>query len=242
MLYLIGMGMHSKDMSLKALDICKKSSRVFAELYTSPWQGNLRNVEKLIKKKVKIVGRKELEDCMQDFLEMAKNEDIVILIPGDPLIATTHMSLIFEAKKANIAYEIVHAPSVLTCISRTGLHIYKFGKVLSIPRFSKRYGISSFYLEMLKNLEINAHTLFLIDIDIEPREALKVLKEIDKKNKRIFEKKKIVVCSCLCDKNELILYGKISKIIKNDIKKPACIIVPAELHFTEMEFLKQFSV
>ncbi len=130
MLYLIGLGFNEKDLSLRALEIIKKS-KCFLEDYTSIYPVDKLDFE------FKKVQRPDLEENMQSLLDLAKEKDIAILIPGDPLAATTHVELILEAKKQKIPFEIVHNASIFSSIGETGLQLYKFGRTATIP-FTKQ--------------------------------------------------------------------------------------------------------
>ena len=61
MLYLVGLGLwDEQDITLKGIQACKKSGRVYAELYTSAWGGDIKKLEKLIGKKIRVIGRSAL--------------------------------------------------------------------------------------------------------------------------------------------------------------------------------------
>jgi len=49
------------------------------------------------------------------------------------LTATTHISLIEEAKRCGVKYKIIYNASILDAVAETGLQLYKFGKVTSMP-------------------------------------------------------------------------------------------------------------
>ncbi|MGC9167168.1 MAG: SAM-dependent methyltransferase, partial [Thermoplasmata archaeon] len=60
--------------------------------------------------------------------------NIVILVPGDPMMATTHIELKISAFDKKIPFEVVNGIS-LKCVipSILGLQNYKFGRSVSIP-------------------------------------------------------------------------------------------------------------
>ena len=99
MLYIVGLGLDEKDISLKGIDVLKKCSAVYCEFYTSKW-GDIKGVENTIKKKIKQLNREEVES---DYLvNEAKKKTIALLVPGDSLTATTHFQLFIDAKNAGI--------------------------------------------------------------------------------------------------------------------------------------------
>ncbi len=233
MLYLVGLGLDKNDVNLRALEIIKKCKKIYLEIYTTKLPYKKSELEKIIKKKLIDAPRKIVES---DFLiNEAKKQNICLLIYGDPLSATTHLSLINEAKKARIKIQIIHNASIFNAVSQTGLQLYKFGKTISIPRWKEHYEPTSFYQVIKENLSIDAHTLLLIDPGLSLNDSLNELKEAADKE---LDDKKIIICSQLGTKNQKIINGKIKELIKKKVKEPFCIIIPASLHFTEAEFIK----
>lgn len=215
------------------------------ELYTSKWHGNIKNLEKLIGKKIIILKREDLEEKSEKILEQAKNKRVVVFVPGDPLIATTHISLISDAKKEGIDTNIIHNASIISAIGETGLHVYKFGPTVTIPfqEKIKSEQSSSVISTINDNLKRGLHTLLLLDIDVEknnfmtPNEAIKFLSESELKIDRI-----IVFCRAGSDK-PVIIYGKVENLIKRDFADPPfVIVVPGKLHFTEREYIETFEI
>ena len=98
MLYLIGLGLNSRDISLNALDAIKKCKKLYLENYTS-FGFTKKELEKIIKKKVIIAGRELIENKASIILKEAKKKDIGLLIYGDPLSATTHINCLIDSKK-----------------------------------------------------------------------------------------------------------------------------------------------
>lgn len=242
MLSLVGMGLTLKDLTLKGLEEIKQADQVFVELYTSVIPEFDKNkVEKTIGKKIRILEREDLEQRSNEIIQKAKNQRIVLLVPGDPLIATTHVELILEAKKQNIKTKIIHAPSIFTAaIGELGLQIYKFSQPCSIPLPEKGFRPETFYQILKNNRHKGLHTLFLLDINLTPNQALEILLNLEKKRKQnaISENTLAIVLSRIGSKNQKIIVEKIRKLIKYDFGTPPhTLIIPGELHFKEKEFL-----
>jgi len=237
MLYLIGLGLDRKDISLKALEAIKKCKFVYLDVYTNVFHYKISDIEKAIKKKIIKAGRQLIEDGAE-ILKNAKKSDVALLISGDPLAATTHIDIMLRAKTEKIKVKAIHAPSVFTAISETGLQLYKFGKTASIPKWTQSFRPESFFDTIESNLKIKAHTLVLIDIGMSVNEALSELSEVS--NKRNIKLKEIVICERLGTDEGKIIYNKPEILMKKTFKLPACIIIPSELHFMEAEALKQF--
>ncbi len=228
MLYIIGLGLNEKGISLEGLEAIKKCKKVYLESYTVNFPYTFEKLEKVIKKKI-ITADRNFVESMDEILEEAKKEDIALLVYGSPLTATTHISLIEEAQKRKIKYEIIYSASILDAIAETGLQIYKFGKIASLPNFEA----DSFMEIVWENRKINSHSLILVDIGLEFGKAIKRLEKIAEKNE-------IVVCSRLGTKEKKIFYGTIKKLKNKNVKAPYCFIIPSKLHFIEKEVLESF--
>jgi len=232
MFYLIGLGLNLKSISAEALDALVKCDKIYLENYTVDFPYDIKDLKKVIKKEVIELNRENVEK--EEFLNETKKRDIALLVYGDALSATTHISLILKCKKEKIQYKVFHNASVLTAISETGLQLYKFGKTASMPAWKENYKPDSFMEIVLNNQKIKAHTLILVDIGLNLADALGELKiSAEKYNVNL---DKIILCSQLGVENKVI-YAKIDKMPKS-IKQPFCFIIPSGLHFTEKEFLE----
>lgn len=238
MLYLIGLGLWDEnDISLKGIEACKSAHEVFAELYTASWGGNLDNLGNRIGKEIKILERKDIEEGSRAFLEKAKTQDIALLVPGDPLVATTHVHLLLDAGKMKIGCGIVHSSSIFSAVARTGLQIYKFGRTATVVTPQEGFNPSSFYGVLEDNQKLGLHTLFLLDIKMGTKEGIDNLLRTEKDLGRdVIRNRKIVACSKLGSDQEKIVYDKPENM--GDLPAPAVIIVPGELHFLETETLE----
>ena len=235
MLYLIGLGLNSKGISLQGMDVLKKCKRVYLENYTVDFPYSEGELKEVIQKKIFPANREFIESCK--IVDEAKKMDVALLIYGNPLTATTHISLIQEAQASGVKCKIIYSASILDAIAETGLQIYKFGKITSMPEWKKNYTPDSFIEIVKQNQSIDAHTLILIDIGLEFHEAIKQLDISAKKYK--INLKQILLCQCLGTRNQKIFYKTISEFQEfTSVKKPYCIIIPGKLHFIEKESLE----
>ncbi len=248
MLHIIGLGLDWKDLSLKALEALHKCDEIYLENYTSLSNFTVLQLEKLLGKKIIVLDRKKTEE-ETPYLKDVHVKDIALLVYGDPLSATTHFEILAEAKKKKIETQIIHAPSIFTAIAETGLSLYKFGKVASIPIPEKNFAPESFFDVLKENQSIGAHTLFLLDLktDIKSflsiKDAIEILFQINKKQKdKIFtENTFVVACARLGTENSLIKSGAAAELAKiNFGQPPFCLIVPAKLNHKEEEYLQRF--
>ncbi len=228
MLYIIGLGLNEKSISLEGIEAIEKCEKVYLENYTVEFHYDIEKLEVIAGKKIIIANRELVES--NRLIREAKKENVALLVYGSPLTATTHITLIQEAKKQKVGYEIIYNASVLDAAAETGLQLYKFGKITSIPNFEA----DSFIDVVKENQKINSHSLILVDIGLEFRDAIKRLEKVAEKNK-------IVVCSKLGTKESKIFYGAIRELKNKEVKAPYCFIIPSKLHFIEKEVLEGFS-
>lgn len=240
MLYLIGLGLNEKGLTLEGLEAIKKCQRVYLESYTVDFPYAIEKLSQITEKNIKKLGRKEVES---DFLiNEAKKEDTALLIYGCPLFATTHETLLIDAKKENVKTKVIYSSSVFDSIASCGLQLYKFGKITSMPAWKKSFTPDSFMNIVKENSSIKAHSLILCDIGLGIIDALHQLK-VAAKNKKI-KIEKIVICSRLGTNEAKIHYDtpeNINTKIKtdySDIELPFCIIIPSDMHFIEKEALE----
>jgi len=239
MLYLIGLGLNEKSLSLEAREAIARCNKIYLEGYTVNFPYDKEKLEEVIKKKIIALKREEVES--QKLVKEAKKEEVALLVYGSPLFATTHLTLIMDAKKMKpeVKTKIIYNASVFDAVSESGLQLYKFGKILSMPAWKKNFSPDSFIDSVLDNLSIKAHSLILCDIGLSFSEAIKQFK-IAAANKNL-KLEKIVVCSSLGTEKSKILYDKVENLISKKIEMPFCLIIPCkekDLHFTEKEALE----
>lgn len=239
MLYLIGLGLNLKGLSKESYEIVKRCKKVYLENYTIDFPYSLAEITEFLGKDIISLNREKVESL--EIVDEARKKDVALLIYGSPLSATTHISLLDEAKNSRVKCRVLYAGSIFDAIAETGLQLYKFGKTASLPKWvpEKNFRPESF-IEIIKdNQKINAHSLLLIDIDLGFFYAIKQLKEVAKKHKLKLDK--ILICQKLGTRRSKIFYKNISELEDlGSISKPYCIIIPAKLNSLEKDFLKRF--
>jgi len=240
MLYLIGLGLNEKGISIEGKEIIKKCKKIYLETYTVDFPYSVDKLEKIIGKKIVKMERKDVESEL--LIKEAKKENIGLLIYGCPLFATTHISLIMDCLKNKVKYQVFYSASVFDAIAESGLQLYKFGKISSMPKWQKNYEPDSFLEFAEQNNSIGAHSLILIDIGLKIEDCLSQL-DIACKN-RSFDLNKLLICSSLGTSESSFYYGAVEELMKKmkKIKPPYCIVIPGEMHFLENENIERFEI
>ncbi len=236
-LYLIGLGLNQAGISQEGMEAVARCKKLYLENYTVDFPYNHAELEEIIGKKFVSANRDFIEGL--SFIDEAAKNNVGILVYGSPLTATTHITIIDEAKKSGVKVKIVYGASVFDGIAETGLQIYKFGKIASMPAWKKSYEPSSFMEIVKQNKSIEAHSLILADIGLDFLDALKQLKIAAKEQEVKLDK--IVLCQALGTKHSKIFYGNLGFFEAFDaVRKPYCIIIPDKMHFVEEEVLKSY--
>lgn len=234
MLYLIGLGLNEKGIPLRGIEIIEKCDRVYLENYTADFPYDLKDTEA---SGAIQLGRGEVES--DRLINESKKENVALLVYGAPLFATTHISLVLEARKAGIPVKIISAGSIFDAVAETGLQLYKFGKIGSMPAWTDKYK-PEFLKYIKENQSINAHSLILTDVGMPAKKALEQLEEAAEKEEIKIDK--LVVGSKLGTRKRKIFYDTIENLKKIEIKNPFCFVIPGEMHFLEKEALEIFRV
>lgn len=251
-LVLVGLGISDeRGISLFGLEQLKACEKIFAESYTNLLpEGTLQRLGELAGKEIEILSRSQVEG-EQEILRSALREPTALVVPGDPMIATTHVSLVLAAKKRGIEVEIIHAASILSAaIGESGLQAYKFGKTVTLAYWRENYKPMAAYDVIAENLSRGLHTLLLLDIDeklgpMKPSEAAQLLLEMEKTGKKrlLLPQTKLFLLQGAgwggAERSFLPLSSLLSHQAK--VAAPAVLLVPGQLHFLETEFLESLS-
>lgn len=243
MLIFAGLGLNEDTITDEINEKIKNAKKIYFERYTSPpipYNDYKFNFE------YEQIGRDFVENG-DKILEQSKNETVVLLTYGNPMIATTHMDLRIRAEKLGIKTIILHNSSILSVLpGETGLHSYKFGRTTTLMTKSKIAPLSV-YDVIFRNLLSELHSIILLEYNLDeniylkPNDALKQLLEIEKEQKKqVFsELSLVIVASRVGMKKQNIHCDSVKNLINKEYHKPPhCIIIPSKLHFTEIEALE----
>ncbi len=236
MLYIIGLGLNEQGISKEGLLALEGCSKVFLEGYTVDFPYDIEGLH-LGKRNIEVLGRKEVESNF--LIKEAKSKKVALLVYGSPLFATTHMTLIRDAKEQGTRVRVIYAASIFDALAGTGLQLYKFGKITSMPMWKENYEPDSFMDVVKDNKSIKAHSLILSDIGMGFKRAINQFqKAVDNKKIKL---DKIIVCSKMGAEEESVYYDTIEKLKNQKIRMPFCIIIPEDMHFMEKEALELIS-
>jgi len=251
----IGLGLHDElGMSLKGLEEARAAGVVFLELYTSPMPGlSIEGLQRLLGKPIRTLGRSDLEERFHEAVLGPVKEagSGALLVPGDPMVFTTHSSLRLEAERAGIRTSIIHAPSILSAIcGATGLQGYKFGRAATIPIPEGPSPLESPYECVRDNRARGLHTLLLMDFRAEEgiamtiSEALEQLLAIESRRGEgaLTPDTLVVGAARIGSPDQLVKGGRAERILREDFGPPPhCLAVPGALHFVERDCLRAFA-
>jgi diphthine synthase len=245
----VGLGLHDElGISLRGLEEVKTADAAFIELYTSFMpEFSIKRFEELCGKRVQLISRRELEEENgKIIIEAAKRGKAALLVPGDPLIATTHIALRIYAERLGVKTRIIHGASIMSAVmGLSGLHNYKFGKSVTIP-FQNENPSETPYEVIAQNKEHGLHTLCLLDINAEKKRYMKIheglgmlLKIEEKKKRKVATLETLAVGVARAgSSNPKVKADFIKELLKYDFGEPPySLVFPAKLHFMEAEAL-----
>lgn len=252
-LVFIGLGLHDeRGLSLRGLAEAKSCDDLFAEFYTTVMPGlNFENLKRSLARPIQVLSRRQVEEqAEQVILSKARAGKVGFLIPGDPMVATTHVDLRLRAHKAGIETRIVHASSVASAAAgATGLQSYKFGRTVTVPASWQGDFPESVYVGIRNNLALGLHSLVLLEVDVENKshitipEALKQLINASKlKSETVVTPDTLVVGVARLEAPDMVTKaGTIEDFMQTDFGEPPyALILPGQLHFVEAEALQAF--
>ncbi len=260
------------SLSSSSVEMLKNSDMIYVERFTGFLSnGFIEKIKDLVngygfssKKKsieVQLAKRWFVEDGRQ-ILENSLKENVSILIYGDPLIATTYNELLVRAKKQSIPYKVIHSSSgIPSLVGESGLHYYKFGKMVTI--MSDPMSSITVYDTIYNNMCYGLHTLILTEYNndlesdglsptknpcpffLSPKRVFDLLmeREYELKLLNLSEDSFVIVTCKIGTESSKVICGKIKSLMNIEFESgPNSIIVPGNLHFTEVDSIKNLTI
>ena len=233
-----------------ALEFARRCEHVYADVYTSPWpEGLLAEVASMVGREPAVATRTLLEDGRR-LLEESASGDVAVLCVGDPLVATTHMTLRLRAIERGTKVKVFYSSGVVSvAFGETGLHPYKLGRIITLTR-SNPAALGSVYSAVKETLGLGLHVLLLLEysydegFDLKPSDGLKMLTGVEGSYKLgIFtDDRLLVVASRLGWDDQSVVVGTLGDLKDRDFGPPPhSILIPGSLHYTETEALSALS-
>ncbi|KSW11867.1 diphthine synthase [Pyrodictium occultum] len=188
-LYIVGAGVSSEYLTLRALQLIGAADKVYIDVYTSIAPGVDRELVRRLNPRAEIVEatRRMLEDEAWRLVEEARERSVVLLVPGDPLHATTHVALLLEARRRGVeAHAVPGVSGLQAAVDATGLQVYRFGKTVTLVYPEEGFKPYSTVETIWANQERGLHTLVLLDLRLDEGramavpEAVSILLELEK--------------------------------------------------------------
>jgi len=240
-LTLVSVGLASHlDLSLRAIEAARGAHVVYAETYTMKLDTDVETLEKIIGRPITPLPRRGLEEEAARLLEAAENSNVAVLVGGDALAATTHLSLLVDAAKRSIPVRVIHGSSVFTAIAETGLSLYKFGRTVTVP-LPEKGPVDTVLRAIKENQEHCLHTLLLLDLDIPEERYLTVPEAITRLMETgLFPGDTLMVAAARLGSDTRLIRADTALNLKDaDLEAPPyALVVPGQLHFLEKEALK----
>ena len=247
MLWFVGLGLWDlEDVSLRGRRVIGEADRVFLEGYTSRLGGTtVEAMETAWGRPVTVLGREGVENEPEAVLEAARTGTAVFLVPGDPMVSTTHVDLRLRAHALGIETRVVHGASIATAApGLAGLQNYRFGPATSLPFSHGSWRPTSPAAAVRENLERGLHTL--VYLDIQPGRCMLIPEALDLLEAGAadlgFEVPLYVGCARAGSPDPVVAAGTADRLRKVDFGEPLhVVIVPGELHVMEREYLEAFA-
>jgi diphthine synthase len=240
---LISIGLtDEKDLSLRAIEEARDCDKLYAELYTMKLATTLEALTNIIGKPIYHLRRGDLEENADMIIEEAQTMHVGVLIGGDCLSATTHTGLVIEATAKGIKVNIIHGSSIFSAIAETGLSLYKFGRVVTLP-FEEKGPVDTTLRYISENQEQGLHSLILLDLDNEADKYMTVNQALIRLFDAGFNVEALVIgVARLGSKGSNIRAGSAREVaLINFGDPPHSLIIPGRLHFLEEDALKSFA-
>jgi len=246
MLTIIGLGLGGPNsITMDGVIALSLSEHIFYETYTSPIHSDTLEWIKLKTEKEPIhLSRSQVEEP-KELIDLAKKTNVSLLIVGDSLSATTHVSLLLECKKNNIESHVIHNASVLTAVAGVlGLQHYNFGPVTTLVLPEGNYKPLSPIEKIKTNMKNGNHSLVLLDIkadksDEDPKYMTAAQAAEQMMETGIPKNTMVAAAARVGREDQKLWYGKLKYLANKNLgKEPHSIVVPSKLHFSEQAFLE----
>jgi diphthine synthase len=233
-------------MTLKAIKVLEESDIVYLDTYTSPLPSELVEfLRSRLGERLRLADRSDLEDRVTELVEKAASMSVAVAVPGDPLIATTHIAVLVEAAVRGVGFEVVYGvSSVSAAIGSSCLSSYRFGRTVTVPRDASGENLKTIYRSIEENIEAGLHTLVLLDVaggGLTASEAVRKLLDVGAEmGGRLGPDSIVIVLARLGYRDEIRALCRASEVSNLQLPPPPhIVIIPAELRSYERDAIKK---
>lgn len=243
----VGLGLFDKtDISAKGLACIRQADHVFLESYTSSLMGSdVGELAAYYQKPVQCLYREDVEQHPGHLLDLARDQEVVFLCAGDPMVSTTHADLRIRAAERGIRTAIIHAASIASAVcGLSGLQNYRFGKSCSLPFPEKNWFPTTPIEVVAANLASRLHTIVYLDIR---KDRFMTIPEAVGLLEQMAEARQVTIplyvgIARAGSADVVVRAGPAETIRSAEFGPPLHILViPAELHEMERRYLELFA-
>lgn len=243
-LWFVGLGLWDvEDVSVRGRRVIEAADRVFLEGYTSRLGGStVAEMEAAWGRPIRVLSRDDVEGRADEVLAAAAGGAAAVLVPGDPMVSTTHVDLRLRAHALGIETRVVHGASIATAApGLAGLQNYRFGSATSLPFPHGRWRPTSPVEAIRENLRRGLHTL--VYLDIQPGRCMLIPEALDLveegADRAGFEVSLYVGIARAGSPAPVVAAGAAESLRRVDFGGPLhVLVVPGELHVVEREYLE----
>lgn len=250
MLYIMGLGLRGvSSLTNEENYIIRNSSTIYFETYTSiSPESTVSELERIYTRNIELADREFVEDGKQ-LIELSRNEDVVLIVTGDPLSATTHNQLRADAMDEGVEVEVIENASILSVVpGKIGLFPYRMGPPVSLPFLQDKFHPKSVLEKIQANRDSGFHTILLLDLKdgrtMFPREAIEILLELEERHGQgvISGNTEVFSLSKVSQKGERLIFDTAENILNySEDLSPSVLVMPAELNHSEAHFASRFN-
>ena len=176
-LVIAGAGLSRDYLSLRVLEALARADKVYVDAYTSIAPGVDEDLVRRVNPWATVVraSRRMLEDESHRIVEEAERMNVVVLVPGDPLTATTHVALAVEARRRGVEVTVIPGvPGPYAAALLAGLQSYRIGKMVTLVYPEEGVKPYSVVETVWENMGRNLHTIVLLDLRLDQGRAMTV--------------------------------------------------------------------
>ena len=176
-MWIVGAGLSSEYITFRALKAIMRADRIYIDTYTSIAPGIDEALIERLNPEAEVLRatRSMLEEESWRLVRAAAEMNIVVLVPGDPHYATTHIALLVEAREKGVeAHLIPGVAGPQAAIDAAGLQVYRFGKIVTLVYPEEGFKPYSTYDVIIDNRRRGLHSLVLLDLRLDEGKAMTI--------------------------------------------------------------------